>query len=104
MKKIRKVCARGHTFYKSSDCPMCPQCWSGYYRKKVQHDLPSTISAPALRALLGARINSLVNLAKYTEKEILTLHGVGPSSIPKLKRALQSKQLSFRKTSGKLIK
>ena len=26
--KRRKVCAQGHVFYKSSDCPTCPTCES----------------------------------------------------------------------------
>jgi len=96
-KIIRKTCSRGHVFYKSSDCPICPQCWSGYYKKKSLSDFPEKLGAPALRALLSAKIINLKQLSRYSEKEILQLHGMGPSSIPKLKRALTSKELSFRK-------
>lgn len=95
-KKISKTCSRGHTFYKTSDCPVCPKCWSGYYRQKNQGEFPNTLSAPALRALLNAKIFNLTELAKYSEKEILQLHGMGPSSIPKLRDALTNKGLSFK--------
>jgi hypothetical protein len=91
------VCSRGHRFQKSSDCPVCPKCWSGYYKKEKQRDFPETLSAPALRALLHGDITSLAQLSHYTESEILALHGMGPSSIPKLRAALKAKGLSFRK-------
>lgn len=29
------TCSRGHQFAKSKDMPVCPQCWPGYYKKKV---------------------------------------------------------------------
>lgn len=91
----KKTCNRGHVFYKSSDCPVCPQCWSGYYREKNKGDFPDKLPAPALRALLNARIHNLSQLAKYTEDEILQLHGMGPSSIPLLTKALHAKKLQF---------
>jgi hypothetical protein len=96
-KEIRKVCSRGHVFYKSSDCPVCPQCWSGYYRKQSQGDFPEKISAPALRALLSANIKSLSQLTKFTETQLLALHGMGPTTIVKLRVALKSKGLAFKK-------
>lgn len=55
------------------------------------------LSAPAKRALLNAGINDLRKLSKYTEEEILSLHGVGATAIPKLKKALVSAKLSFAK-------
>lgn len=94
--KNLKTCSRGHKFYKTSDCPVCPVCWPGY-KKKLQSDFPIDISAPALRALVNAKITTLAKLSKYTEKEILSLHGIGPSSIPKLRKALQGKGLQFTK-------
>ena len=36
-------------------------------------------------------------LASHSEKEILNLHGMGPSSIPKLKAVLKQAGLSFKK-------
>lgn len=96
-KKQKKTCSRGHVFYKSSDCPVCPKCWSGYYRQKNQGDFPDKLAAPALRALLHAGILNLTQLSKHTEKEVLALHGMGPGSIPLLKGAMKAKGLSFQK-------
>lgn len=91
-----RMCSRGHKFYKSSDCPVCPICWSGYYRTRVQRDFPETLGAPALRALSGAKITSLVKLRKYSESEISKLHGIGPNALKKLRSALKNKGLSFK--------
>ena len=91
-----KTCSRGHTFTKSSDCPVCPICWSGYYKDKVSGEFPKDLSAPALRALLNAKITTLQKLAAFSEKEILALHGIGPASMPKLIDALGKKGLKFK--------
>jgi hypothetical protein len=96
IKKEWKTCSRGHRFQKSSACPVCPMCWPGY-RKKLQSDFPDDLSAPALRALRNAKILSLEKLSQYTEANILDLHGVGPSSLPKLRAALKAENLKFKK-------
>lgn len=57
----------------------------------------SELVAPARRALEREGILTLAKLAKYSEQEILTLHGMGPSSIPKLRAALKREGLSFRR-------
>jgi len=98
MKPRTKTCSRGHTFTKSSDCPVCPFCWSGYYKNTMGKDFPSDLSAPALRALLHAKITTVQKLAAFSEEEILALHGIGPSSIPKLSKALKEQGLTFKKT------
>ncbi len=93
----RKItCTRGHVFYKSSTCPVCPKCWSGYHKDRVQSDFPK-IGAPALRALMNARITSLMKLAKHTKADIGNLHGMGPKALGILQRALTKKSLSFKK-------
>ena len=56
----------------------------------------SIISAPATRALESKGITTLTELTKYTEADILKLHGMGPGSIPKLQSALKAEGLSFR--------
>jgi hypothetical protein len=38
----------------------------------------------------------LEELANWTEKEILNLHGMGPGTIPKLKKALKEYGLFFK--------
>jgi hypothetical protein len=89
-----RICSKGHKFYKSSDCPTCPICEK---ERKPAAGFLSFISAPARRAFEREGINTLVKLSKYTEKELLKLHGIGPASIPILKNALKEKGLSFRK-------
>lgn len=90
---MEKTCEKGHTYFKTSDCPTCPVCEK--LRKPIEGFL-SRLSAPAIRALESAGIDSLEKLASRTEKEILKLHGIGKSAIPVLKEALQQEGLAFR--------
>ena len=92
--KNLRICSKGHEYHKSSDCPTCPVCEK---ERKPGAGFLSLISAPARRALERENINTLLMLSKYQEKELLKLHGIGPSSIPTLKKALKEKGLSFRK-------
>jgi hypothetical protein len=57
----------------------------------------AALAAPARRALSNAKITSLAQLAKKTEAEVAALHGTGPNALGKLKRAMKTKGLSFRK-------
>lgn len=91
-KGILKTCKKGHQFYKSSDCPVCPVCEE---ERKPNNGFLALIGAPARRALERENIITLEDLAKHTEKEILALHGMGPGTIPKLKKALGENRLSF---------
>ena len=54
------------------------------------------IAAPAKRALESKGITNIKKLASFTEKEIAELHGMGPSTIPKLKKALTEAKLKFK--------
>ena len=92
-KKTRRVCPKGHTFYKSSDCPTCPTCEA---ESKPETGFLAELSNPARNALEHEGITTLTELARYSEREILKLHGIGPRSIPTLKNALLRKGLSFR--------
>jgi predicted RecB family nuclease len=94
MKKEKRTCPKGHLYYKSSSCPTCPICEE---QKKPQEGSLSSLSAPARRALENNGIKTLKQLAKFSEKEILQLHGMGPASIPKLKSELKKEGLSFKK-------
>lgn len=51
---------------------------------KKQTDIPKT-SAPAARAFELIGIKKIEDFKKYTEKELLNLHGVGPKAIRILK-------------------
>lgn len=59
-------------------------------------ELRAHLSAPAGRALNNAGITSLADLATWSRKELLALHGVGPSAIPKIEAALAACGLSLR--------
>jgi predicted RecB family nuclease len=89
-----RVCSKGHEYYKSSSCPVCPVCEN---EKRPVSDFLALIAAPARRALENAGITDLEQLAEYSETEILKLHGMGPGSIPKLQKALSEHGLKFRK-------
>lgn len=91
-----KTCPKGHTYYKSSDCPTCPICEE---ERKPKDSFLAFIGAPARRALENEGITSLEKLATYSEKELLLLHGMGKNSIPKLNVALQNEGLSFKKNN-----
>ncbi len=88
-----KTCEKGHQFYKSSDCPTCPIYEE---ERKPKDSFLALISAPARRALERENIKTLEDLAKWSEKDIVNLHGMGPSTIPKLKMALSEYNLSFK--------
>jgi predicted RecB family nuclease len=88
-----RICKKGHHYFKTSDCPVCPICER---ERKPQSGLLSVLSAPARRALENQGIETTQDLAKYSKKEILTLHGIGPGSIPKLVEELKKHNLSFK--------
>ncbi|WP_054957339.1 RNA polymerase alpha subunit C-terminal domain-containing protein [Paenibacillus dakarensis] len=88
----RRTCNKGHTYFKSSDCPTCPICEQ---ERQPGSGFLSNLSAPARRALEREGITSLQELSKYSEKEILQFHGMGPASLPKLRTALSEQGLSF---------
>ena len=56
----------------------------------------SSLGAPARRALENKGIKTLHQLSGFSETEILKLHGMGKTTIPKLKTALAAKGLSFK--------
>lgn len=92
-----KTCPNGHPFEKSSDCPVCPVCEK---QKAVNPDFAG-LSAPARRALANAAISQLKDLTRWSEVDLLRLHGIGPSAIPVLRAALKKAKLGFRKPVAK---
>ncbi len=89
-----RVCEKGHKYYKSSDCPVCPICEG---LRKPDSDFLAAVSAPARRALENAGIDTVAKLSDYREEQLLKLHGMGPSSIPKLRKVLKGQGLAFKK-------
>jgi hypothetical protein len=89
-----RICPYGHKYYKSSDCPTCPVCEE---ERKPDTGFLSKLAAPARRAFQNAGIKNLQQLASWTEADLLGLHGIGPTTIPKLKKALKASGYSFAK-------
>lgn len=54
-------------------------------------DLPESIGRPATRALLGAGILNLDDVAARSDDELLALHGVGPRAVTLLREAIASR-------------
>lgn len=60
-----------------------------------ESNLPEGLSNPARRALAGAGISRLEQLAALKEDEVKQLHGIGPNALARLRRALQAHGLAF---------
>jgi len=94
-KKQNRLCENGHSFTKTSDCPVCPICEA---ERKPKEGFLKDLSAPARRALENNSIKTLEELAQLSEKEALSFHGMGKASLPKLRAALQGSGLKFKKS------
>jgi predicted RecB family nuclease len=88
-----RICKQGHRYYKSSDCPTCPFCEA---ERRPDTGFLALLAAPARRAFENAGITTLKKLSHHSKEEILQLHGMGPSSVPKLQQALKAKGLTFK--------
>ncbi|WP_414049178.1 DNA-directed RNA polymerase subunit alpha C-terminal domain-containing protein [Macrococcus animalis] len=58
-------------------------------------ELPK-ISQPAMRALTSINVKSLEDIMKYSEEELLALHGFGPKSIRILKKEMDAYGMKFK--------
>lgn len=58
-------------------------------------ELPK-ISKPALRALGSINVKTLEDVMKYSEAELLALHGFGPKAIRILKEVMEEQGLKFK--------
>ncbi len=92
-RKQLRTCENGHRYYKSSDCPVCPVCEA---ERKPAGSFLSQLSAAARSAMESKGISKPEQLAGYSEKEILALHGIGKSSMPVLREVLKAVGLSFK--------
>ena len=59
-------------------------------------DFPAGLAKPAIRALNGAGITTLRQVARWSEGELAALHGMGPKALAQLKKALAKHGTSFR--------
>jgi hypothetical protein len=55
------------------------------------------LAAPARRALVDAKILTLAALSRRTRTSVSGLHGMGPSALKVLERALRNKGVTFRR-------
>jgi uncharacterized protein YdhG (YjbR/CyaY superfamily) len=88
---MKKVCPNGHTFEKSSDCPVCPVCEKA---KRQNAEFPK-MGAPAQRALANAGITTLGDLARWCEVDVIALHGMGPKAMRVLEVAMKQHKITF---------
>ncbi|WP_228444902.1 helix-hairpin-helix domain-containing protein [Chryseobacterium echinoideorum] len=58
--------------------------------------LKGLIAAPARRALANEKIDSLEKLSRYSEKEIMQLHGFGKNAMQKLKAHMRENHIYFK--------
>ena len=57
--------------------------------------LPPAIGQPARRAFNAAGIENLRDFARFTEEDLLTLHGVGPKAMRIIRAALDEHGVNF---------
>jgi len=91
--RVRKVCPKGHVFYKTPGCSSCPRCEAA---RKPADGFLAGLAAPARRALEGAGLTTPAKLAKKSEAQVMGLHGMGPNAMTKLRASLEKDGLSFR--------
>ncbi len=91
--KSLRTCRKGHQYYKSTDCPTCPVCEK---QRAPETGFLSGLSAPARRALENKGIKTVKQLARFSETDILALHGMGKTSLPKLRTELKKAGLHFK--------
>jgi hypothetical protein len=91
-----KICKNGHKFNKSSDCPVCPICFEVERKNLPADDFRSKLAAPVQRALKNAGISKLSDLKRFTEKELTSLHGIGPNAIKKIKLSMKLANIQFK--------
>lgn len=58
---------------------------------------PKGIAKPALRALASVGVSSLDEVTRFTESQLLALHGMGPKAIGIIKDALRAQSKSLAK-------
>jgi predicted RecB family nuclease len=90
--RVRKVCPKGHVFYKTPGCSSCPRCEAA---RRPKDGFLADLAAPARRALEGAGLTTHAKLAKKSETFVSGLHGMGPNAIAKLRVSLKKAGLRF---------
>ena len=66
--------------------------------QNYQIDLPDDLANPARRALLQAGLRRLDQVSAQREADLRKLHGIGPKAIEQLRRSLEARGKTFRRS------
>jgi hypothetical protein len=91
--KTNRTCPEGHTYRKSSDCPVCPICAS---LQAKPSDFAKHLSAPALRAFERLGITCLEDLQRFSPQDLLNAHGFGPSGFKVIEKLMRERGITFK--------
>jgi hypothetical protein len=89
---MKQTCVHGHSFEKTTDCPVCPTC----ERLRAASGPFPKIGAPATRALENAGVGGPAELTEWSERDLLALHGMGPKAVRILREHLASEGLALK--------
>ena len=64
-------------------------------KKTAPSEFPKGVAKPAQRALASAGVTRLGQLTRFTEAELLALHGMGPKAVRLVKEALRAQGKSL---------
>ena len=63
---------------------------------KEKPEFPKGVAKPAVRALSSVGVVRLDQVTRFSEAELLALHGMGPKAIRLIKEALRAKGKSLK--------
>lgn len=69
----------------------------GRMKEQPEGALPKGISKPAQRALASVGVSRLDQVTRFTEAQLMALHGMGPKAIGIIKAALDAEGKSLSK-------
>lgn len=69
--------------------------------QNLQSDFPQSMGTIAPRGLIQNGIQSVQDTVRYTEKELLSIHGVGPKALRELKKELARRNLTLKPDAEK---
>ncbi|WP_437575146.1 DNA-binding protein [Sorangium sp. So ce887] len=64
-------------------------------KEQPESALPKGIGKPATRALAAAGVSRLDQVTRFSEAELLAIHGVGPKAVGIIKAALETQGKSL---------
>ncbi|HEX2466372.1 MAG TPA: DNA-binding protein [Thermoanaerobaculia bacterium] len=65
-------------------------------KTKSESDFPKGVAKPAIRALSSIGVARLDQATRFSEAELLALHGMGPKAIRLIKEALRARGKSLK--------